>query len=101
MKRINFSNKNIRKAIAMSFERENIGKVILNDGSEGIYGFVPKGLAKGPNGKDFREENGKLIKEDMKEAQKYWEAGKRTGVDKVELELLNFDTDDAKKSESI
>ena len=46
----------------MSFERENIGKVILNDGSEGIYGFVPKGLAKGPNGKDFREENGKLIK---------------------------------------
>ena len=35
----------------MSFERENIGKVILNDGSEGIYGFVPKGLAKGPNGK--------------------------------------------------
>ncbi|HHT7141284.1 peptide ABC transporter substrate-binding protein [Bacillus anthracis] len=92
------ANKNIRKAIAMSFERENIGKVILNDGSEGIYGFVPKGLAKGPNGKDFREENGKLIKEDMKEAQKYWEAGKKElGVDKVELELLNFDTDDAKK----
>ena len=37
----------------------------------------------------------------MKEAQKYWEAGKRTWCDKVELELLNFDTDDAKKSESI
>lgn len=60
------ANKNIRKAIAMSFERENIGKVILNDGSEGMYGFVPKGLAKGPNGKDFREENGKLIKRMLK-----------------------------------
>ncbi len=38
----------------------------------------------------------------MKEAQKYWEAGKKElGVDKVELELLNFDTDDAKKNRRV
>lgn len=47
------SNKNLRKAISMSFDRDNIAKVILNNGAIGAYGFVGKDFAEGPNKKDF------------------------------------------------
>lgn len=91
-------NKNLRKAISMSFDRENIAKVILNNGAIGAYGFVGKDFAEGPNKKDFRDENGKLVKTDTKEARKLWEAAKKElGTDKVELSVLNFDDDDSKK----
>lgn len=47
------SNKNLRKAISMSFDRDNIAKVILNNGAIGAYGFVGKDFAEGPNKKRF------------------------------------------------
>ncbi|HFK1405891.1 TPA: peptide ABC transporter substrate-binding protein [Bacillus cereus] len=92
------SNKNLRKAISMSFDRDNIAKVILNNGAIGAYGFVGKDFAEGPNKKDFRAENGKLVETNPKEAKKLWEtAMKELGTDKIELEFLNFDNEDAKK----
>ncbi|WP_242242208.1 peptide ABC transporter substrate-binding protein [Bacillus cereus group sp. BfR-BA-01309] len=92
------SNKNLRKAISMSFDRDNIAKVILNNGAIGAYGFVGKDFAEGPNKKDFRAENGKLVETDPKEAKKLWETAKKElGTDKIELEFLNFDNEDAKK----
>ncbi|MED2866600.1 MULTISPECIES: ABC transporter substrate-binding protein [Bacillus cereus group] len=92
------SNKNLRKAISMSFDRDNIAKVILNNGAIGAYGFVGKDFAEGPNKKDFRAENGKLVETNPKEAKKLWETAKKElGTDKIELEFLNFDNEDAKK----
>ncbi|MFB7349790.1 peptide ABC transporter substrate-binding protein [Bacillus thuringiensis] len=92
------SNKNLRKAISMSFDRDNIAKVILNNGAIGAYGFVGKDFAEGPNKKDFRSENGKLVETNPKEAKKLWETAKKElGTDKIELEFLNFDNEDAKK----
>ncbi|HDR8125514.1 TPA: peptide ABC transporter substrate-binding protein [Bacillus cereus] len=92
------SNKNLRKAISMSFDRDNIAKVILNNGAIGAYGFVGKDFAEGPNKKDFRSENGKLVETNPKEAKKLWETAKKElGADKIELEFLNFDNEDAKK----
>ncbi|MEH7540817.1 peptide ABC transporter substrate-binding protein [Bacillus thuringiensis] len=92
------SNKNLRKAISMSFDRDNIAKVILNNGAIGAYGFVGKDFAEGPNKKDFRSENGKLVETNPKEAKKLWgTAKKELGADKIELEFLNFDNEDAKK----
>ncbi|MDA1569331.1 peptide ABC transporter substrate-binding protein [Bacillus cereus] len=92
------SNKNLRKAISMSFDRDNIAKVILNNGAIGAYGFVGKDFAEGPNKKDFRAENGNLVETNPKEAKKLWETAKKElGTDKIELEFLNFDNEDAKK----
>ncbi|MFB6588743.1 peptide ABC transporter substrate-binding protein [Bacillus thuringiensis] len=92
------SNKNLRKAISMSFDRDNIAKVILNNGAIGAYGFVGKDFAEGPNKKDFRAENGKLVETNPREAKKLWETAKKElGTDKIELEFLNFDNEDAKK----
>ncbi|MCC2502856.1 peptide ABC transporter substrate-binding protein [Bacillus cereus] len=92
------SNKNLRKAISMSFDRDNIAKVILNNGAIGAYGFVGKDFAESPNKKDFRAENGKLVETNPKEAKKLWETAKKElGTDKIELEFLNFDNEDAKK----
>ncbi|MGE6960442.1 peptide ABC transporter substrate-binding protein [Bacillus thuringiensis] len=92
------SNKNLRKVISMSFDRDNIAKVILNNGAIGAYGFVGKDFAEGPNKKDFRAENGKLVETNPKEAKKLWETAKKElGTDKIELEFLNFDNEDAKK----
>lgn len=92
------SNKNLRKAISMSFDRDNIAKVILNNGAIGAYGFVGKDFAEGPNKKDFRSENGKLVETNPKEAKKLWETAKKElGTDKIELEFLNFDNEDAKR----
>ncbi|MFX3624117.1 MAG: ABC transporter substrate-binding protein [Ectobacillus sp.] len=92
------ANKNIRKAISMAYDKEGIANVLLNNGSIGGYGLVPHGFVSGPDKKDFREANGKLAKTDVKEAKKLWEAGKKeAGLDTVELELLNFDNDNAKK----
>ncbi|WP_141439116.1 peptide ABC transporter substrate-binding protein [Bacillus cereus] len=92
------ANKNIRKAISSAYDRDGIGEVILNNGSKGAYGLVPSDFVKGPDKQDFRKENGKLSKVDVKEAKKFWEAGKKElGKDKIELEFLNFDNEESKK----
>jgi oligopeptide transport system substrate-binding protein len=92
------SNVKARKAIAMAFDKEGITNVILNNGSVPANYFVPKGFVTGPNGKDFREENGDLLKTNVEEAKKLWaEAKKELGKDQFTLELLNYDSDSAKK----
>jgi len=91
-------NVNARKAIAMAFDKQGLVDVILNNGSQAANYFVPKGFVKGPNGKDFREENGDLLSTNVEEAKKLWaQAKKELGKDKITLELLNYDTDSAKK----
>lgn len=48
-------SKKLREAIALSIDKKDLATVILNDGSKPADFLVPKGLATGPDGKDFKE----------------------------------------------
>lgn len=94
-----FKNENLRKAVSMAFDKEGLANVILNDGSTPADYFVPKEFVEGPDGKGFREENGDLLKTDVKKAQEYWKkAQKELGKEEITVELLNYDTENAKKT---
>lgn len=52
-----------------------------------------------PDGKDFRKENGNLVKDDVKKAQENWTKAKQElGKERVILELLTSDNAVAKKN---
>jgi oligopeptide transport system substrate-binding protein len=92
-------NVNARKAIAMAIDKQALVDTLLNNGTVVANYLVPKDFVEGPNGKDFRDENGDLVKYDVEEAKKLWEqAKKELGKDKFTIELLNYDTDTAKKT---
>ncbi|MBT2694273.1 peptide ABC transporter substrate-binding protein [Bacillus sp. ISL-55] len=94
------ANVNIRKAIAMGFNKEDLAASILNNGSVAANYFVPKDFVT-LDGEDFREKNGDLIVFNAEEAKKYWETGlKELGVDKLELRYLGGDTEAAKKTDA-
>nr|WP_276561258.1 peptide ABC transporter substrate-binding protein [Bacillus paramycoides] len=91
-------SKKLREAIALSIDKKNLANVILNDGSKEADFLVPKGLATGPDGKDFQETFKNGIKPDAKKAAAAWdEAKKELGKDQVTIEFLNYDTGNAKK----
>ncbi|AIY76775.1 TPA: peptide ABC transporter substrate-binding protein [Bacillus tropicus] len=91
-------SKKLREAIALSIDKKNLANVILNDGSKAADYVVPKGLAVGPDGKDFQETFKNGLKPDAKKAAAAWEeAKKELGKDQVTIELLNYDTGNAKK----
>ncbi|WP_242142285.1 MULTISPECIES: peptide ABC transporter substrate-binding protein [unclassified Bacillus cereus group] len=93
------ANKNIRKAISLAFDRKPFVETILNNGSTAATGLIPGNFMFGPNKKDFRMENGDIVKPNIKEAQKYWEAGKKElSKNEIELELLNEDVELSKKT---
>lgn len=94
------ANVDIRKAIAMGFNKEDLAKSILNNGSVAATYFVPKDFVT-LNGEDFREKEGDLITFNAEEAKKHWEAGlKALGKDKLELRYLGGDTEAAKKTDA-
>ncbi|MGN4425004.1 peptide ABC transporter substrate-binding protein [Bacillus cereus group sp. MYBK30-1] len=91
-------SKKLREAIALSIDKKNLANVILNDGSKEADFLVPKGLATGPDGKDFQDTFKNGIKPDAKKAAAAWEeAKKELGKDQVTIEFLNYDTGNAKK----
>ncbi|GGN53102.1 MULTISPECIES: peptide ABC transporter substrate-binding protein [Oceanobacillus] len=94
------ANENIRKAIAMAFDKEAYTTTVLANGSVPSDGYVPRGLAKNPEtGEDFREESGDLIGFDLEKAQEYWEKGlEELGVEEITLDYLSDDTENAKKT---
>ncbi|PFI99097.1 peptide ABC transporter substrate-binding protein, partial [Bacillus cereus] len=93
------ANKNIRKAISLAFDRKPFVDTLLNNGSKPATGLIPDNFIKGPDKKDFRAVNGDIVKPNVKEAKKYWEAGKKElGKNEIELELLNEDVELSKKT---
>lgn len=90
------ANKNIRKAIARSFDKEALVNEILNDGSLVSNGFVPADFVETPDGEEFREASGDHVEFDKEKAQDLWKKGlDEIGEDSVELELLGGDDDNA------
>ncbi|MCA9766653.1 MAG: peptide ABC transporter substrate-binding protein [Carnobacterium sp.] len=94
------ANENIRKGIAMAYDKEAYAETVLQNGSLPANGLVPQGLAIDPDtGKDFRDQNGDLLEFNVEEAQKYFAKGlEEIGKDSLTLEILGDDGENAKKS---
>lgn len=91
-------NENLRKAIAMSFDKEQIANNILKDGSVAANFAVPMQLAVGPDGKDFREGRNNYLATNKEKAREYYElAKKELGKDTFTYEFLFNDTESNKK----
>ncbi len=92
-------NKYARLAISQTMNKKAFVDTVLNNGSLPAVGFIPADFAKGPDGKDFRKENGALVKDDVKTAKKNWKKAKQElGKEQVMLELLTSDNAIAKKN---
>ncbi|MBN8192453.1 peptide ABC transporter substrate-binding protein [Bacillus sp. NTK074B] len=91
-------NVNARKAIDAGYDKQGMVDVLLNNGSIPAYYLVPKDFVKGPDGTDYREAVGDFGEFDAKKAADYWaKAKEELGKDSIELELLNYDSDNSKK----
>ncbi|MEM5671181.1 ABC transporter substrate-binding protein [Bacillus cereus] len=92
-------SKKLRKQATLSIDKKALTNVILNDGSKPVDYLVPKGLASGPDGKDFAETFKKWFKNKTpKSSGSSGKKRKRTWKDiKSQLNWLNYDTSDAKK----
>ncbi|CAO1610601.1 peptide ABC transporter substrate-binding protein [Brochothrix thermosphacta] len=96
------ANEHVRKAIAQSYNKEAYAKQILANGSVAADQQVPKGLAKNEKtGEDFTKAAGeanKYLTYNVEAAQKEWKLAQKEIGDKVTIELLSDDTDNAKSS---
>lgn len=91
-------NENLRKALALGIDKENLVNNIIADGSKPLYGAITEGFVSNPEtGVDFREEAGDLMKYDKDEALKYWELAKKELGDKITLDLMVTDDGSYKK----
>ncbi|WP_156883236.1 peptide ABC transporter substrate-binding protein [Lacticigenium naphthae] len=89
-------NENLRKALAMSFDKEQIAETVLKDGSSAADYVIPEGLATGPDGKDFRETADTYLAYDPEAATEAFEVAKEeTGQDTFTFGLLVEDTESA------
>ncbi|KIL47404.1 peptide ABC transporter substrate-binding protein [Jeotgalibacillus campisalis] len=91
-------NVNIRKALAMSIDKQALTDNILNNGSIPANYAVPKEFVTHPDtDADFREANGDMLEYDLEAAKEFWATGlEELGTDTVELRYLGGDTDTAK-----
>uniref|UniRef100_UPI003F49AADD peptide ABC transporter substrate-binding protein n=1 Tax=Bacillus multifaciens TaxID=3068506 RepID=UPI003F49AADD len=94
-------NKYVRLAISKAINKKAFVETVLNNGSLPAEGIIPVNFAKSPDpdGKDFREENGNLAKDDVKAAKENWKKAKQDlGKEQVKLELLTSDNALAKRN---
>ncbi|TWT07292.1 peptide ABC transporter substrate-binding protein [Planococcus sp. CPCC 101016] len=96
-----FANENIRKAIAMAYNKQDLVDIVLADGSLPANYLVPKEFSYNDNKEDFREINGDMLEHDVEEAKKLWEIGKEEeGFTDITLELLGDDQEIAKNMDA-
>ena len=92
------ANENIRRALAMSFNKDDLASDILANGSVAANYAVPADFVTDEDGKDFRDGNGDLLTYDVEKAQEYWAKGlEELGLTEVSLSILGGDTESAKK----
>lgn len=89
-------NLNLRKALALAYDKSAIVNNILKDGSIVADFAVPTLLATGPDGKDFRETTGTFLATNKAEALKYWDAAKsELGISELKYTMIVEDTESA------
>ena len=91
-----FQNENLRKALALSIDRETIATNVLKDGSIAAEGLIPVALASDTNGVDFREGAGTITAYDPEAAAEYYEKAKEELGGDVTIDLLFEDTEASK-----
>ena len=92
------ANVNIREAISKAFDKQGLVDVVLANGSVPANYLVPKDFAFDENGNDFRDVNGDMSEFNVEEAQAAFKKGlSELGVSEVTVEILNGDTEAAKK----
>ncbi len=91
-------NTNLRLALALSYDKEQIAEHLLKDGSIAANFAVPVKLAVGPDKKDFRATSPEYLKVNKEKAKEYYEVAKKElGKDSFNFELLFEDTEASKK----
>lgn len=92
-------NENFRQAVNYAVDTNQLAKKVLQDGSVGATGWVPKGDMTNPKtGEDFAKQSGKLQVQNKKKAKAYWKAAQKDlGKKKMTLNLLADNTDDQKQ----
>lgn len=89
-------NVNVRKAIALAFDKNAIVNNILKDGSIAADFAVPTKLATGPDDKDFRATADTYLKTDKVKAAEYWNTAKKElGVTALKYTMIVEDTESA------
>ncbi|MGQ7871608.1 MULTISPECIES: peptide ABC transporter substrate-binding protein [Bacillus] len=92
-------NKHVRLAISQAMNKKAFVDTVLNNGSLPADGLIPANFAKGSDGKDFRKENGNLVKDDVNAAKENWKkARQELKKEQITLELLTSDNAIAKKN---
>lgn len=90
-KRKAMSNKDIRLAISLAINRQQLTKKVLGDGSDTPTGFVASGLANNPKtGEDFAKEQSvpNTVDYNVKLARQHWQKGLRAlGTKNVTLTI--------------
>ena len=92
------ANVNIRKAISMGFNKQDMADYVLNNGSIPANYSVPVEFVQHPEtGEDFREKNGDFNEFDAEKAKEHFEKGlEELGTDAITVEILGGDTETAK-----
>lgn len=90
------SNENFRQAVNYAIDNNQLAKKVLQDGSVGATGWVPRGDMKNPKtGQDFAKQAGDLQKQNTKRARRYWkQAQNDLGKKNLTLNLLADNSDD-------
>lgn len=89
-------NVNLRKALALSYDKAAIVSNILKDGSIVADFAIPSQFSVGPDGKDFRETTGTYLTTDKAKALEYWNTAKaELGVSELKYTLIVEDTESA------
>lgn len=72
------ANENLRKALALGIDKENLVNNIIADGSKALHGAITEGFVANPTtGLDFRQEAGNLMVYNKEKAQSYWKKHKQ------------------------
>ena len=89
-------NENLRKALALSYDKDAIVNNILKDGSIKADFAVPTLLATGPDGKDFRDGTDTYLLTDKAKALEYYDKAKEElGKDSFSYTMIVEDTESA------
>lgn len=89
-------NVNLRKALALAYDKAAVANIILKDGSIPANFAVPSLLATGPDGKDYRVTAGTYLETDKAKALEYFNTAKsELGLSEFKYTMIVEDTESA------
>ncbi len=86
------ANENLRKALALGIDKDNLITNIMADGSKPLDGAITEGFVRNPKtGEDFRSEAGSLMQYDPEQALSFWQRAQEELGESITLDLLTTD----------